>query len=83
MDWLFVGLYPNAVVYCDNRIDNRGEYHTIGRIYFVPFRVKIYDTSEKYKEVVEQIHAEARQLEAEGRVDFQHGDFILIKKHNI
>ena len=80
-DWLFAGVYPNAYVYADKRIENNGYYHEIGRIVFNPFQVRIFDNSSKYSSVIKMIVKEARELEKQGFVEISStGQTTEIKK---
>ena len=80
-DWLFAGVYPNAYVYADKRIENNGYYHEIGRIVFNPFQVRIFDNSSKYSSVIKMINKEARELEKQGFVEISStGQTTEIKK---
>lgn len=68
-DWLFIGTYPNAIIYSDKRKEDGGYYYEIGRIVFAPFGVKIYDESPEYRSVVDMIYAESKDIEAKGEVE--------------
>lgn len=80
-EWLFVGVYPNAYIYADKRIENKGYYHEIGRIVFNPFQVRIFDNSSKYSSVIKMINKEAEELEKQGVVEISStGQTTEIKK---
>ncbi len=53
-EWLFIGLYPNAVVYADKSFNDKeaGDYHSIVKVFLSPPEIKIYDHSDKYKNVI-------------------------------
>lgn len=61
-EWLFIGTYPNAYIYADNRKCTGGDYHGIATIYFRPLELKIKDDSEKYKEVVAMAKARFEEI---------------------
>lgn len=80
-DWLFIGVYPNAYIFADRRIDNNGYYHEIGRIVFNPFQIRIFDNSSKYASAIEIINKEAKELEKQGYVEISAtGQTTEIKK---
>lgn len=80
-DWLFIGVYPNAYIFADKRIDNNGYYHEIGRIVFNPFQIRIFDNSSKYASAIEVINKEAKELEKQGYVEISAtGQRVDIKK---
>jgi hypothetical protein len=80
-DWLFIGVYPNAYIFADKRIDNNGYYHEIGRIVFNPFQIRIFDNSSKYASAIEIINKEAKELEKQGYVEISAtGQTTEIKK---
>jgi hypothetical protein len=80
-DWLFIGVYPNAYIFADKRIDNNGYYHEIGRIVFNPFQIRIFDNSSKYASAIEIINKEAKELEKQGYVEISAtGQRVDIKK---
>jgi len=66
--WLFIGTYPNAYIYADNRIETRGEYHRIGAVYFNPLSYVIKDNSPKYKEVHDMIINEYEMMKGKESV---------------
>jgi hypothetical protein len=68
-EWLFIGTYPNAYIYADNRKEDRGTYHEIGRITFSPLAMKISDKSSEYKKVVSMIEAEYNKLKGQKDVE--------------
>ncbi len=80
-NWLFIGVYPNAYIFADKRIDNSGNYYEIGRIVFNPFQIRIFDKSAKYASVIEIINKEAKELEKQGYVEISAtGQTTEIKK---
>lgn len=80
-DWLFIGVYPNAYIFADKRIDNNGYYHEIGRIVFNPFQIRIFDNSSKYASAIDIINKEAKELEKQGYVEISAtGQRVDIKK---
>jgi hypothetical protein len=66
--WLFIGTYPNAYIYADNRFETRGEYHRIGAVYFNPLSYVIKDNSPKYKEVHDMIINEYEMMKGKESV---------------
>jgi ribosomal protein L14E/L6E/L27E len=80
-EWLFIGVYPNAYIFADKRIDNSGNYYEIGRIVFNPFQIRIFDNSSKYASAIEIINKEAKELEKQGYVEISAtGQTVEIKK---
>lgn len=81
-EWLFVGTYPNALMFADKRKEKGGDYHEIGRIVFSPFEIKIYDESSKYSEVHKIMQEEFDKIEKEGSVQVSStGQRVNIKKY--
>jgi hypothetical protein len=80
-NWLFIGVYPNAYIFADKRIDKNGYYYEIGRIVFNPFQIRIFDNSSKYASAIEIINKEAKKLEKQGYVEVSStGQTVDIKK---
>ena len=71
-EWLFIGQYPNAVVYADKRLDGKesGDYHSIVSVIHEPLEIKVYDKSSKYDDVIKL--AKQEYLKRAG--EFEHLD---------
>ena len=52
-DYLFVGVYPNAYMYCDKTKETNGDYHLIAAVYFRPLILSIEDDSPDYAEAIQ------------------------------
>ena len=59
---LLICTHATCYSYCDTTREKNGDYLEIGRIYFSPLRMKIFDESEKYKEVHEIMKTELFNL---------------------
>jgi hypothetical protein len=73
-DWLFMGTYPNAIVYADKSKEKNGMYYEFGRIVFNPFEVKVYDNSAKYADAIVQMRLDAEKIKKEGSVEVSSTD---------
>ena len=66
-EWLFIGQYPNAVIYADKTINGEesGDYHIIAKVIHKPLEIIIVDKSPKYAEAIEMAKKEFYKRDAQ------------------
>ena len=59
---LLICTHATCYSYCDTTREKSGDYLEIGRIYFSPLRMEIFDKSDKYKAVHKLMETELLNL---------------------
>jgi 5-methylcytosine-specific restriction endonuclease McrBC GTP-binding regulatory subunit McrB len=63
-DYLFIGVYPNAYIYCDRTKEIKGDYHRIATVCFCPLSLSISDDAPQYKEAIERATKDYNEIKA-------------------